>query len=93
VVIQSTLLPKSAQAQDPLRRALIANHGIQHGVINHGNGPFNMEVLLNEIGTFAIDGIDKFFSFFFTFSAFEQALNFVFTRSVKKYAQRLGSVI
>jgi len=80
------------KTQNHVRDGLVADHGVQHGVINHASRPFNMEIFLNEIGTFAIDGYQQVLKLPFRFSAFEETLDFVFSRCIQKYAQHIASV-
>ena len=43
--------------QNLLNDSLVADRGIDHGVIDGAVRPFNMEVFLDEIGALPIDGI------------------------------------
>jgi hypothetical protein len=51
-----------------LNNSLIADRRIDHGVVNGTGGPFNGEVLLDEIGALPIYGIHELFGFVFTFA-------------------------
>jgi len=43
---------------------LIADRSIDHGVVDRAVGPFDLEILLDEIDAFLIDGIHELFGFF-----------------------------
>ena len=80
------------QIHNHVNDGLISDGGVDHGVINGAVRPFDMEILLNEIGALAIDGIHALLSFFLSFAASHEAPHFVFSWSVKKHSQRVLAV-
>ncbi|MGA2458491.1 MAG: hypothetical protein ABSF85_13055 [Terriglobales bacterium] len=68
---------------------LFADRGIDHGVVNNTVRPFDMEILLDEIGAFPINGIHELFGILLALAASQQAPHFIFSRSVKKHTQRI----
>ena len=59
-------------------------------MINGAVRPLHVEILLNEVGAFAIDRIHEFLSFLFTLAAGQQAPHFVFPWRIEKHAQGIG---
>ena len=93
-----TVLPNSGsdicikayhEIQNHVNDNLIADRGIDHTVVNGTVGPFDAEILLNEIHAFSIDGIDELFGFVFTLAAGQQSPDFILSRGVKKHTQRV----
>jgi hypothetical protein len=75
--------------QNHVNDGLIADRSIDHGVVNGAVGPFDVEILLDEIGALPIHGIHELFGFLLALAASQQAPHFIFSRSVKKHTQRV----
>ena len=71
---------------------LIADRSIDHGVVNRAVRPFDVEILLDEIDAFPINGIYELFGFLPALAPSQQSPHFIFSRSVKKHAQRVRAV-
>jgi hypothetical protein len=71
---------------------LIADRGIDHGVVNGAVRPFNAEILLDEIDALTVNGIHELLGFLLTLAATQEAPHFIFSWSVKKHAQRVWAV-
>jgi hypothetical protein len=56
-----------------LNHGVIADCGIDHGVVIRAVRPLDVEILLDEIGALSIDGIHKLFRFVPTLAASHQA--------------------
>jgi hypothetical protein len=81
------------KAQNHIRDALVADRGVQQGMVDDAIGPVCVEIFLNEIGAFAIDSVDQFFGLGFAFAPGQQAPDFVFPGSVEKEAYRVLPVL
>jgi hypothetical protein len=46
----------------------VADCGVHHGVLNRAIRPFDLEILLNEIGAFPVDTLNEFFPLAFATS-------------------------
>src|SRR5690349_24794455 len=63
---------------------LITNRRVDHSVVNSTVRPFDVKILLDEIGALPINSVHELFSFLFTLAASQQAPHFFFSRSIKK---------
>ncbi len=61
------------EVQNHVNDGLIADRGIDHGVVDGAVRPFDVEILLDEIGALPIDGIHELFGFLLTLAASQQA--------------------
>jgi hypothetical protein len=78
--------------QNHVNNGLIADPSIDHGVVNSAVRPFNVEILLDKIGALAVDDIHQLLCFLLTLAASQEAPHFIFSRGVKKHAQRVWAV-
>src|SRR5260370_15704530 len=78
--------------QNHVNDGLIADHSIDHGVVNGAVRPLDAEILLDEVAAIPIHGIHELFGFLLTLAASQQAPHFIFSRSVKKHTQRVFAV-
>src|SRR5579863_132778 len=65
---------------------------INHGMVDRAVGPIDVKILLDEIGALLVDRIHELIGFLLTFAASDESPHFVFSGSVKKYAQRVLAV-
>jgi hypothetical protein len=70
----------------------ITDRGIDHGVVNGAFRPFDVEIFLDEIVALAVNGINELLGFVLTLAASQEAPHFIFSRSVKKYTQRVRAI-
>ena len=77
------------QIQNHLNDWLIADRGIDHGVVDGTVGPFDVEVFLDEIRAFPINRIHELLRFTRALAARKQTTELVFSRTIKKHAQRV----
>jgi hypothetical protein len=70
--------------QNGLNYRFVANGGIEHGVVHRAVGPFDVKVLLNEIGALSIHRVHKLLGFLVTLAAVDQAPHLVLPASIKK---------
>jgi hypothetical protein len=75
------------EVQNHVSDGLIADRGIDHGVVDGAVWPFDFEIFLDEIGTLAVDGIHELLGFRLALASRQEAPDFVFSRSVKKHTQ------
>ena len=77
------------EIQNHVDDGLIADRSIDHGVVNGAVRPFNVEILLDEIGALAVNSIHQQLGVLLTLAASQEAPHFIISRSVKKHAQRV----
>src|SRR5947199_7474028 len=80
------------EIQNHVNDGLIANRGIDHGVVNGAIRPFDAEILLDEIDALAVDGIHELPGFLLALATSQQAPHFILSRSIKKHTQRIWAV-
>src|SRR5437016_4064879 len=80
------------EIQNHVNDGLIANRGIDHGVVNGAIRPFDAEILLDEIDALAVNGIHELPGFLLALATSQQAPHFILSRSVKKHTQRIWAV-
>ena len=73
--------------QDSLHRPRITQAGIDHEMETMTVGPFDAEILLDEIDALAINGIHELLGFLLAFAASQEAADFILSGSVKKDTQ------
>jgi hypothetical protein len=64
--------------------SLIADRSIDHGVVNRAVSPFDVEILLDEIKAFPINGIHELFGFLLALAPSQQSPHFIFSRERKE---------
>jgi hypothetical protein len=79
--------------QNDVKDRLIADRSIDHRVVNGAIRPFDVKLLLDEIGAPLINGIHELLGFFLALSGSQQAPDLVLSRSVKKHAQRVLAIL
>jgi len=80
------------EIQNHVNDGLIANRGVDHGVVNGAIRPFDAEILLDEIDSLAVYGIHELPSFLLALATCQQAPHFILSRSVKKHTQRIWAI-
>jgi hypothetical protein len=78
--------------ENDFENRLLADRGINHGVVNRAVGPFDAKILAEKIGAFPINRIHKLFGIFPAFTAGHEAPQFIFSGSIKKHTQRVWAV-
>jgi hypothetical protein len=79
--------------QNHVKDCRVSDRSIDHGVIQGAVRPFDVEELLDEICAFPVNRIDELFGLLLTLAASQQAPHLIFSRSIKKYPQRILAVL
>src|SRR5271156_6459459 len=82
----------SCEVLDHVDYGFIADGSVDHGVVGGAVGPFVVKILFDEIGTIAVNGIDKLFGFRLTLAVGQQSADFISAGSVEEYSQSILAV-
>src|ERR1700691_2118014 len=84
----------SHNIQNHVNGSLVADRSIDHGVVNGAIRPLDVEILLDEIHTLPVNGIDELLGFLVALAASQQAApELIVPRSVEKNSQRVLAVL
>ncbi len=51
------------EIQNHVNGRLVSNRGVHHRLINSAVRPFNIEILLDKLGSLPVDAVNEFFGF------------------------------
>src|SRR5580700_696145 len=70
----------------------VADFGIDHGVVDRPAGPFDFEILGDEISSFLVNGVHKLDGFLLAFASTDHPAYFFFPGGIKKDTQHILAV-